>query len=89
MFLVIVRSQGCLDGRVAGMKRYFDATVDGRRRIAVVEAPSEADVDAIFGPETPPELTADELPAGFEEWRRYRARQMGRAVVDIRSRDGD
>jgi hypothetical protein len=71
------------------VKRYFDATVDGRWRIAVVEAPRDADIDAILGLETPPELTADELPAGFEAWRRYRARQMGRAVVDIRSRDGD
>lgn len=70
------------------MKRYFDVTVDGRRRIAVVEAPAGANVAAIFGLETLPELTADELPPGFETWRRYRARQMGRAVVDIRSQDG-
>lgn len=65
--------------------KYFDATVEGHRRIAVVSA----ETDDIIA-ETPeagnPEV---DLPADFSDWKRYTAHTYGRESVEVMSRDGD
>jgi hypothetical protein len=74
--------------------RYFDASIDGATRIAVVEAPT---LDAVFSaPEAQHslEIPASDLPADFATWTWQRCTTTISAngsrvlAVKIMSRDG-
>ena len=69
--------------------RYFDATIDGHRRIQVVTAEDENGFDGLHGLEKPREFRPDELPTDFASWKCYEAFAVTDAVVEVMSRDGD
>jgi hypothetical protein len=68
--------------------RYYDATVDGHRRIAVATARDADDIPGAFSLDRR-EIAAADLPADFGRWQRYDASVKGDVIVEIMSRDGD
>lgn len=68
--------------------RYFDATVDGHRRIAVVEADTDDAIGAT--PEhNNAEIARQDLPDDFASWKRYTAHAYHDSFVEVLSPDGD
>lgn len=68
--------------------RYFDATVDGHLRIAVVEAETNDAIDA--APEhNGAEISKSDLPDGFASWKRYTAHAYEDSFVEVLSPGGD
>ena len=69
------------------MIKYFRANVEDARRIAIVEAD---DADDIYSAMVSinEELTTDQLPADFADWKKYTAFAITHATVTVMSRDG-
>jgi hypothetical protein len=65
--------------------RYYDQTVDGWQRIAVVESDSEFAFDGFNWDD---EISEANLPSGFSAWRTYEALRHGDSAVYVLSRDG-
>lgn len=70
------------------MIRYFDQTVDGHMRIAIVRNSNDENM-SVFGLDMPVEINASDLPSDFSAWQRYVAYAVADAVVVIKSRHGD
>lgn len=66
------------------MKQYFDATVDGWQRIAVVEG--DAETAGFNDSERIPE---NRLPSGFQSWKPYERYRKGQATVVVVSPGGE
>ena len=76
------------------MKRYFDATVEGHKRITVYEGSSHDDIGECLGLEQRDrEIDAADLPSDFADWKRYTANAFAGGLrtvtVEVMSRDGD
>ena len=65
--------------------RYFDQTVDGWQRIAVVKSNSEFSFDGFNWDD---EIKEANLPSGFSAWKTYEIRRLGDNAVCVLSRDG-
>ena len=69
------------------MIKYFRANVEDARRIAIVEADDAEDIYSANVNRTD-ELTIDQLPADFADWKKYTAFAITHATVIVMSRDG-
>ena len=65
--------------------RYFDQTVDGWLRIAVVESNSEFSFDGFNWDD---EIKEANLPSRFSAWTTYETFKLGANAVYVFSRDG-
>ncbi len=65
--------------------RYFDQTVDGWQRIAVVKSNSEFSFDGFNWDD---EIKEANLPSGFSAWKTYEICRLGDNAVCVLSRDG-
>ena len=66
------------------MRRFFDAIVDGHRRIAVVESDAHDGFDGFRD-----EIAEQDLPADYGRWLTYEEYSHGNNAVRVVSRYGD
>jgi hypothetical protein len=66
--------------------RYFDQTVDGRQRIAVLESDSEFGFDGFNWDD---EISETKLPSGFSAWKTCETFRHGDNTVSVLSPDGN
>jgi hypothetical protein len=65
--------------------RYFDQTIDGWQRIAVVQGNSEF---SFAGFNWDDEISETKLPTGFGAWKTYEAFVLGENEVHVLSHNG-
>jgi hypothetical protein len=66
--------------------RYFDQTVGGWQRIAVVESASEFSFEGFNWDD---EISEANLPSGFNGWKHYETLRLGGNEVHVLSQDGN